>query len=65
MPSNSETGRIAVEYVMQLERAAGREPVDTRPSGEPYDITSPPRKIEVKASCGRPARRAAAVTTGH
>ena len=34
---------------MDLERKAGRSPVDTRYRGAPADIESPPRLIEVKA----------------
>jgi hypothetical protein len=39
----------AIAYVMQREREAGREPIDTRYIGAPADIESPPRLIEVKA----------------
>ena len=39
----------AIAWVMELERAAGRQPVDTRHRGAPADIESPPRLIEVKA----------------
>ncbi len=40
----------AIEYVMRLEREAGREPVDRRyDAAFPADISSPPRTIEVKA----------------
>ena len=39
----------AIAWVMELERAAGREPRDTRHKGAPADIESPPRVIEVKA----------------
>ena len=34
---------------MELERANGRDPRDTRYRGAPADIESPPRVIEVKA----------------
>ena len=34
---------------MELERAAGRQPQDTRYTGAPADIESPPRLIEVKS----------------
>jgi hypothetical protein len=37
---------------MELERAAGRDPVDVSKAGFRYDIDSPPRKIEVKAFGG-------------
>lgn len=39
----------AIAWVMELERAAGRTPRDTRHAGAPADIESPPRLIEVKA----------------
>ena len=40
----------AIAYVMQLERKAGREPVDRRyEAAFAADISSPPRTIEVKA----------------
>ena len=39
----------AVDWVLELERAAGREPRDTRYARSAADIESPPRKIEVKA----------------
>lgn len=53
--TNTETERLAIEYVMALERDAGRQPEDVRRKGAPFDISSPPRKIEVK-SFGRSAR---------
>src|SRR5690348_14919124 len=53
--SNRATEQVAIDLVMQLERTAGRIPRDTRFTGEPYDISSPPRKIEVKAF-GKSAR---------
>ena len=34
---------------MAAGRAAGRLPEDVRRAGKPYDISSPPRKIEIKA----------------
>jgi Protein NO VEIN, C-terminal len=37
---------------MQIERAAGREPEDVHLRGLPYDVSCPPRKIEVKAFGG-------------
>jgi hypothetical protein len=46
---NDEIERLAIEHVMRLERQHGRNPVDVHKSGEPYDVYSPPRKIEVKA----------------
>jgi hypothetical protein len=50
--TNSEIERRAIEYVLGLEREAGRIPEDVSRRGVPYDISSPPRKIEVKASGG-------------
>lgn len=50
--SNSYTERLAIEHVMRLERDVGREPEDVSRQGAPYDIYSPPRKIEVKAFGG-------------
>ena len=49
---HSETERRAIEYVMQLERGQGRQPTDVHHAGAPYDVDSPPRKIEVKAFGG-------------
>jgi hypothetical protein len=46
---NKETEQAAIAHVMALEQAAGREPKDVRFTGLPYDVESPPRKIEVKA----------------
>lgn len=54
---NAEIERAAIEYVMGLERKARRQPVDVHLQGFPYDISSPPRKIEIKAF-GRSARGA-------
>jgi len=43
----------AIDWVIGLERAAGRSPVDTRHvAAAPADIESPPRVIEVKAYGG-------------
>jgi hypothetical protein len=50
--ANAEIERAAIEYVLELERRAGREPVDVHLQGFPYDVSSPPRKIEVKAFGG-------------
>lgn len=50
--SNKTVEDAAIAWVMSLERAAGRLPVDTRYRGAPADIESPPRVIEVKA-CGK------------
>jgi hypothetical protein len=49
LATNAQTEQIAIEHVMAAERAAGRTPEDVRRAGAPYDISSPPRKIEVKA----------------
>jgi Domain of unknown function (DUF3883) len=46
---NKAIEAAAIEWVMELERAAGREPRDTRFAGAPADLLSPPRVIEVKA----------------
>jgi hypothetical protein len=53
--ANMETEDFPIQYVLQLERAAGREARDTRKTGQPVDIVSPPRLIEVK-TFGRSAR---------
>jgi len=50
--ANHEIERLAIEHVMALERAEGREPMDVHAKGFRYDIDSPPRKIEVKAFGG-------------
>lgn len=52
---NHRIEAAAIEWVMQLEREAGRTPADTRHRGAPADIDSPPRLIEVKAY-GKSAR---------
>ncbi|MFC1410223.1 protein NO VEIN domain-containing protein [Streptacidiphilus sp. N1-12] len=54
---NQEIERIAINYVLTLERAEGRKPTDVSTKGYGYDVHSPPRKIEVKAF-GRSARGA-------
>ncbi len=46
---NKAVEDAAIAYVLDLERAAGRDPADTRYRGAPADIESPPRLIEVKA----------------
>jgi hypothetical protein len=46
---NKSIEDAAIAWVMELERAEGREPCDTRYSGGEADIVSPPRLIEVKA----------------
>jgi hypothetical protein len=54
--SNKAKEDAAIAYVMDKERAAGREPNDTRYVGKPADVESPPRLIEVKA-VGKPSAR--------
>lgn len=50
---NKAVETAAVLWVIELERAAGREPVDRRfEAAFPADIESPPRLIEVKAVGG-------------
>jgi len=46
---NKAVEDAAIAWVIGLERAAGRNPRDTRRMGSPADIQSPPRVIEVKA----------------
>ena len=58
--SNKTVEDAAIAWVMSLERAAGRLPVDTRHRGAPADIESPPRIIEVKA-CGKGSFRGEAL----
>ncbi|MFI5949763.1 protein NO VEIN domain-containing protein [Micromonospora chalcea] len=53
---NSEIERVAIEHVMELE-PDGRVPEDFHLTGAPYDVSSPPRQIEVKAFGGRRATR--------
>jgi hypothetical protein len=47
--SNDEVEDQAVLLVLHAERAAGREPADVRHTAHPFDVSSPPRKIEVKS----------------
>jgi Domain of unknown function (DUF3883) len=49
LAGNKAIEAAAIEWVMELERAAGRAPRDTRFAGAPADVLSPPRVIEVKA----------------
>ena len=49
LTSNKAVEDAAIEWVIELERAGGRDPRDTRYRGAPADIESPPRVIEVKA----------------
>ena len=46
---NSATEAAAIQHVLGLEERGGRQPIDVSRSGLPYDISSPPRKIEIKA----------------
>jgi hypothetical protein len=46
----------AIAYVIERERAAGREAIDARYLGKPADVESPPRLVEVKA-VGKPSAR--------
>jgi hypothetical protein len=57
LAGNKAIEAAAIEWVMELERAAGREPRDTRFAGAPADVLSPPRVIEVKAFWRLPAPR--------
>lgn len=49
LTSNKAKDDAAIAWVMELERVAGRQPRDTRYTGAPADIESPPRLIEVKS----------------
>jgi hypothetical protein len=49
LTSNKAKEDAAIAWVMELERAAGRQPRDTRYAGASADIESPPRLIEVKS----------------
>lgn len=49
LTNNKAKEDAAIAWVMELERAAGRQPRDTRYTGAPADIESPPRLIEVKS----------------
>lgn len=49
LTTNKAKEDAAIAWVIQLERAAGRQPRDTRYTGAPADIESPPRLIEVKS----------------
>jgi Domain of unknown function (DUF3883) len=46
---NKAIESAAIEWVMMLERKAGRQPRDARYARGTADIESPPRVIEVKA----------------
>ena len=46
---NKAVEQAAIDWVIELERAAGRTPSDTRHQGAAADIESPPRLIEIKA----------------
>lgn len=49
LTTNKAIENAAIAWVMELERAAGREPRDARFGTSPGDIESPPRLIEVKS----------------
>lgn len=53
---NKAVEDAAITFVIQREREAGREAIDTRHVGAPADMESPPRLIEVKA-VGKPSGR--------
>jgi hypothetical protein len=53
--TNSGVENAAIQWVMSIEREAGRQPRDVRYARSAGDIESPPRLIEVKA-VGRSAR---------
>lgn len=53
--TNRAVESAAIQWVLELEHEAGRDPLDTRGTGAAGDISSPPRTIEVKAY-GRSAR---------
>jgi hypothetical protein len=55
LTNNKAIEDAAIAWVMELERAKGRQPHDSRYAGAPADIESPPRLIEVKAF-GKTAR---------
>jgi hypothetical protein len=55
LTSNKAVEDAAIEWVLRIEREAGRDAVDTRGTGAAADVSSPPRLIEVKAY-GRSAR---------
>lgn len=50
--TNRETEDFAINFVLKLERAAGREPEDLRKKQAPVDVRSESRLIEVKAFGG-------------
>jgi hypothetical protein len=50
--TNRETEDFAINHVLDLERAGGREAQDARKQQAPVDVISPPRLIEVKAVGG-------------
>lgn len=49
LTSNRAKEDAAIAWVLELERRAGRTPRDTRHQGEPADVVSDGRIIEVKA----------------
>lgn len=52
LTTNKAKEDAAIAWVMELERAQGRQPRDARYTNAPADIESPPRLIEVKAFGG-------------
>jgi len=57
LTTNSAIEQAAIDWVMELERLAGRHPVDRRYDARfPGDIWSDPLTIEVKAVGGSCAR---------
>lgn len=52
LTGNRAIEEAAIAWAIELERAAGRAPFDTRQRGAAADIESPPRTIEVKAFGG-------------
>ncbi len=52
LTTNKAKEDAAIAWVIELERAKGREARDTRYRNAPADIESPPRLIEVKAFGG-------------
>jgi hypothetical protein len=49
LTSNKAIEDAAIAWVIELELAARRQPRDTRYTGAPADIESPPRLTEVKS----------------
>jgi hypothetical protein len=52
-PTGAQVENLAIAFVMEYERSQGRDPEDTRHVPQAVaDISSPPRRIEVKATGG-------------